>query len=162
MTDAVTVKPEENAKARKTHEALSTGLYIGALLIVVMLGSLVVADRISVAEPYALERNGISYGLFLAIMVYPVLRFLHRPLELFVSAMIGWVMFTAGYDLAGVYFRNLFQVLHTPFLVLVEGTIVYGVCAVGLWVGAMALRARRQTIVPDRRRRAHHIVPHEH
>lgn len=162
MRDVITLKPEEDAKARKTHEALSAGLYIGALLIVVMLGSLVVADRISGAERYAFERNGISYGLFLAIMVYPILRFLHRPLEMFVSAMIGWVMFTAGYDLAGVYFRNLFQVLHTPFLVLVEGTVVYGVCAVGLWVAAMAFHARRHAMAPDRRRPAHDTVPHHH
>ncbi|MFZ3199819.1 MAG: hypothetical protein WA175_01580 [Candidatus Acidiferrales bacterium] len=147
--------------ARNPHEALSTGLYSGALLTLVMLASLVVADRIPGIERYALERNGISYGLFLAVMLYPVCRFLNRPLQMFAAGMTGWVMFAAAYDLAGIYFRNLFQVLRTPFEALVEGTIVYGLCAVVSWVGTMAIHARHHAIAPSRRR-PDDAVPHQH
>jgi len=151
---------KEVPEARHTHVALSCGLYFGAGLTIVMLASLVAANRIPVLERYALERNGIAYGLFLTIMLYPVLRFFNRPLQLFGSAMTGWVMFAAAYDLAGIYFHNLSSVLRTPLEVLVGGAIIYGVCAVGAWVVAMGLCACRQEVAPDRRRAHDEAVPH--
>jgi len=133
--------------------ALHTGLYTGALLVVVMVGALVAANRIAGLERYALERNAASYGMFVMFMLIPVCRFLNRPLQMFTSAMIGWVMFVVAYDIAGMYFQNLFESLrHTPFAALVEGAVVYGVCAVGSWVGAMILHARRHSISHGRRR----------
>jgi hypothetical protein len=161
MRDAALIDTSRTTDQHHPHAAASTGLYMGALLTIVMLGSLVAASRVPWMERYALERNGISYGLFLAIMLYPICRFLNRPLQLFGSAMTGWVMFAAAYDLAGLYFHNLFSVLRSPLEVLVEGAIVYGVCAVLSWVGAMAFRARHQAIAPDRRRVEVDAVPHE-
>ena len=54
-------------------------------------------------------------------MLVPVIRFLTRPLQMFASAMMAWVMFVAAYDIAGFYFRDLFQVLRTPFQALDRG-----------------------------------------
>lgn len=146
-----------NTVSRRTgensHPALVTGLYMGSLLIIVMMGALVAANRIPGLERYALERNAASYGLFVLFMLIPVFRFLNRPLHMFSSAMIGWAMFVVAYDISGFVFRDLFQVLRTPFQALVEGAVIYGVMAVGSWVGAMVLLARRQPIEP--RRRAH-------
>jgi len=138
---------------------LATGLYTGALLMIVMIGALVAANRLSWLDNRALERNAASYGLFVIFMLIPVCRFLNRPVQMFTSAMIGWVMFVVAYDIAGMFFRNLFQVLRTPFEALLEGAVVYGVCAVGSWVGAMVLHARTHPIAPRRRRtdrEAHH------
>jgi hypothetical protein len=133
--------------------ALHTGLYTGALLVVVMAGALVAANRMVGLERYALERNAASYGLFVMFMLIPVCRFLNHPLQMFTSAMIGWVMFVVAYDIAGIYFQNLFESLrHTPFAALVEGAVVYGVFAVGSWVGAMILHARHHSISSGRRR----------
>ena len=112
---------------RLPHPALVTGLYMGSLLIIVMLGALVAANRIPGLERYALERNAASYSLFVLFMLIPVFRFLNRPLQMFASAMIGWGMFVVAYDIAGMVFRDLFQVLRTPFQALVEGAIIYGV-----------------------------------
>lgn len=140
--------------------ALHTGLYTGALLVVVMAGALVAANRIAGLDRYALERNAASYGLFVIFMLIPVCRFLNRPLQMFTSAMIGWVMFVVAYDIAGIYFQNLFESLrHTPFAALVEGAVVYGVFAVGSWVGAMILHTRHHSIT-SRRRRADDAAPH--
>lgn len=132
--------------------ALWTGLYTGALLTIVMIGSLVAANRIPGLERYALERNGAAYSLFGMFMLIPVFRFLSQPGRLFSSAMISWVIFVLAYDIAGMFFHNLFQVLRTPFQALIEGAIVYGVFAVGSWVGGMLLHARHHTIEPGRRR----------
>lgn len=137
------------------HPSLVTGLYTGSLLVIVMLGALVAANRIPGLEQYALERNAASYCLFVLFMLIPVFRFLNRPLRLFGAAMIGWTVFVVAYDLAGIVFHNLFQVLRTPFQALIEGAVVYGVIAVGSWVGAMFLQATKEPIAPSRRRAQH-------
>lgn len=138
--------------AERRNAALHTGLYTGVLLAIVMTGALIVANRLPWLESRALERNAACYSLFVLFMLIPVVRFLNRPLQMFSSAMIGWVIFVICYYIAGLYFRNLFQVLRTPFEALVEGAVIYGVCAVGSWVGAMVLHARTHPILPRRRR----------
>jgi hypothetical protein len=130
---------------------LRTGLYAGALLIVTMMGALVAANRMPALERYALERNASCYTLFVLLMLVPVVRFLNRPLQMFGAAMIGWVMFVAAYDLTGLYFRDMFQVLRTPFQALVEGTVVYAIFAVVSWVCGMLLHARRHPMAPGRK-----------
>jgi hypothetical protein len=134
---------------------IRAGIKTGALLIVVMLVSLVIANRVPSLERYALERNAASYGLFVMLMLYPVIRFLNRPRQMFFSAMIGWVMFAAAYDLTGMFFHDLFDVLRTPFQALIEGALVYGVIAGILWVGEMILHARRHSIAPGRKNTRH-------
>jgi hypothetical protein len=139
--------------AHTLHCALKTGLYTGALLIIVTLGALVAANRIPGLDQYALERNAASYSLFVMIMLIPVLRFLKRPLQLFISAMIGWAIFVVVYDIEGMVFSNLFNALrHTPFKALVEGALIYGVLAAGSWVGGMCFQARHHPIAPPRHR----------
>jgi hypothetical protein len=135
--------------------ALIAGCYTGAMLTVAMLGALVVANRIPSLEPYAFERNAASYALFVMLMLLPVLRFLNRPATMFVASMTGWTLLTVAYDFAGLYFHNLFNVLQrTPFEVLIEGAIVYGVLAVAARVSMIILHARRHSLAPLRRARA--------
>ena len=138
--------------AAVAHPALRTGLYTGALLIVVLLGALVAANRIPALERYALERNAISYTLFVLLMLIPIVRFWNHPIRMFAAGMIGWTLFVAAYDVTGMVFQNLFAaVRHTPFLALAEGAVVYGVCSVISWVGRMVIQARRHPILPGRK-----------
>lgn len=132
--------------------ALRTGLYTGSLLVLVMIISLIAANRLPWLENRALERNAACYGLFVLFMLIPVARFWNRPVRMFASGMLSWAMFVIAYDIAGMFFRNLFQILRTPFEALLEGALVYGVCAVVAWVGGMALLARLNPIAPRRRR----------
>jgi hypothetical protein len=142
---------DNSVEPRSTHPVLWTGLSTGALLIIVMLGALVAANRMPTLEPYAMERNAAFGGVFVLIMLLPILRFLKRPPAMFASAMLAWVLFAGAYNLAGLYFRNLFEVLRTPFQALVEGAVVYGVVAGICWVTEMAVHARRHPILPGRR-----------
>ncbi|HEY6904868.1 MAG TPA: hypothetical protein VI216_11215 [Candidatus Acidoferrales bacterium] len=160
MTDpAFTEKigSEQNARG----PILRTGIYTGALLIVVMWAALVAANRMASLEPYAVERNAVSYSLFLLFMLIPAARFWNRPFRMFASATIAWVLFAATYEAAGMIFRNLFDSLrHNPLLVLMEGIFLYGLFAVGSWVMEMALHARHHPIAPARksvREAARHI-----
>ena len=140
--------------------AIVSGLYTGALLVLLMFCALVAANRLPGLEHYALERNAVSYTLFVLAMLIPVVRFFSRPGEMFLSAMIAWLIFVVGFDIAGMVFHNLFDsARHTPFLALLEGAVVYGVLAVGSWVGGMLVHARRHPIAP-RPRQAHHPAHH--
>src|SRR5271155_5351954 len=156
MTDpATTVHPipvPTSVAVKAVSPAVRVGLYSGALLTIVMVGSLIAANRLSWLDNRALERNGASYGLFLAIMLIPIFRFLNRPLKMFTSAMLAWGTFVIAYDIAGIFFHSLFQALRSPFEALLEGAIVYGVCAVGSWVGGMILLTRQHRVAPRRRR----------
>jgi hypothetical protein len=136
---------------KTSHPVVWTGLCTGALLTVVMLGALVAANRFPSLEPYAFERNAAFGALFVLIMMLPVLRFLNRPKQMFASAMVGWVLLAGAYNLAGFYFRDLFDVLRTPFQALIEGTAVYGVFAGASWVVGMLLHARRHPMTPGRK-----------
>ncbi len=161
MTDQSPIDRLIGPKALKPlpRPALWTGLYTGALLVIVMFGALVAANRVPWLDNRALERNAASYGLFVIFMLIPVLRFMNRPIQMFTSAMIGWVVFVIAYNIAGIYFRNLFEVVrHTPFLALIEGSMIYGFLAVVSWVSGMVLHARHQTIAP--RRRSHDPAAH--
>jgi len=131
--------------------AVIAGCYTGAMLTIVMLGALVVANRIPALEPYAFERNAASYALFGILMAVPVFRFLTRPTRMFVSAMIAWLLVTVAYNFAGLYFRNLFNVLQrTPFEILAEGAIGYGILAVAAWVCKAIIHARRTSLATGR------------
>jgi len=156
MTDPVTtahpIPVHAHVSVKLVSPAVRVGLYTGALLTIVMVGSLIAANRLSWLDNRALERNGASYGLFLAIMLIPIFRFLNRPLKMFYSAMLTWGIFVIAYDIAGMFFHSLFQALRSPFEAFLEGAIVYGVCAVGSWVGGMILVTRRHRVAPRRRR----------
>lgn len=147
--------PEE----RPNHAMLVTGLYTGVLLVIVMLGALVAANRIPGLEEYALERNAASYCMFALFMLVPVFRYLNRPLRLFGAAMIAWGVFVVAYDIAGMVFQNLFVVLRTPFQALVEGAVIYGIIAVGSWVGGTILEAKRHPL--EAKRRPHEVHSNE-
>ena len=135
--------------------ALRTGLFTGGLLSFVMAMALIVANRIAFLERLALERNAVSFAAFVVVMLVPIYRFRRSPFQLFVSGMTGWAVFTLAYLLAGFFFGNLFNVLHTPFEVLIYGAAAYGVAAVVIWVCSMLLAARRHPIIHTRRRSSH-------
>src|SRR5580658_4080573 len=156
MTDPATtahpIPSDAPASVKVISPAVRVGLYTGALLTIVMIGSLIAANRLSWLDNRALERNGASYGLFLAIMLIPIFRFLNRPLKMFYSAMLAWGIFVVAYDIAGMFFHSLFQALRSPFEAFLEGAVVYGVGAVGSWVGGMILLTRQHRVAPRRRR----------
>ena len=96
MTELVPIELDNAADASSSHAAVRMGVYTGALLVIVMMGALVAANRIP-----ALERNAISYSLFMLSMLLPVIRFWNSPMKMFGAAMIAWTLFVVAYDVAG-------------------------------------------------------------
>jgi hypothetical protein len=131
---------------------LKFGLYVGFAMIAEMTVALIVINRVAALERFAVARNAFFISCFFILALVPVCRFLRTPVRIFSSAMIGWSIFVVGYNLAGLYFDRLFDALHHgPFLTLIEGGVLYGVCAVGAWVGEMIVHACRHSIMPGRR-----------
>ncbi|MGH9685992.1 MAG: hypothetical protein ACRD5K_02745 [Candidatus Acidiferrales bacterium] len=140
------------AETRQPRPVLKFGLCTGLAMVAEMAVALAVINRVAALESYALERNALFMAWFLILMLVPVCRFLRSPVRMFASAMIAWAIFVAGYNLAGIYFEHLFNALHHwPLEVLVEGAVLYGICAVGAWVVEMIVHACRYSIEPDRR-----------
>jgi len=151
MTDTPSTPPALRREPSALGQALRSGVRMALALTAIMLVALVVANRIPALENYALERNALFTTVFVLVAVSPVLRYRKHPRQMFVAAMVGWVLFVGAYNLAGLFFRELFEVLRTPFEFLVEGAVVYGICAVGLWVMDMIHEARRHPIVSRRK-----------
>jgi hypothetical protein len=140
---------------------IRTGIYCGSFLILAMLGALVAANRAPGLERYAFERNASCYTLFVLLMLVPVIRFLTRPIQMFASAMLAWGMLVVAYYGAGFYFQDLFTVLRTPLQALAEGTVVYGIFAVGSWVCGMLLHALNHPLAPGRKTTAREAARHD-
>jgi len=152
MTDSPITPPAPRREPGPLGQAIRSGVRIGLVLSAIMIVAIVVANRIPALENYALERNALFTTVFVLAALTPILRFRRHPRQMFVAAMVGWVLFVGAYDLAGQFFRDLFEALrHTPFLTLVEGAVVYGICAAGSWVIDMIHEARRHPIVSRRK-----------
>ena len=136
---------EALVRALASRPVLRTGLLTGGLLIGVMSASLFVANNAPRLEHVAWIRNNVCRLVFGVVMLIPVFRFLVQPKRLFSSALIGWVIFTVGYSLAGSWYVDLFTSLgRKPLEAFLLGAVTYGVVAVLSWVVLLILAANRQ------------------
>jgi cation transport ATPase len=130
------------------------GFITGAGLIAVMILALLAANRIPWLSHHDTARIWISYAAFALVMVLPVACFLRGPRRMFTCGMIGWLLFTLAYSIAGwFFFSNLFNRLnHNPLEVFVLGSFLYGIVAVGAWVCSLLAAARRHPVISRRAR----------
>ncbi|HEV2489422.1 MAG TPA: hypothetical protein VGT03_06420 [Candidatus Acidoferrales bacterium] len=138
---------EALVRALVSGPVLRTGLLTGCLLVVVMVASLLVANHVPRLESVARLRNDICRLAFGLVVLIPIFRFLFQPRRLFSSALVGWVIFTISYGIAGAWFVNLFTSLRrTPLEVFLLGMITYGVVSVFSWVALLILAASRRPV----------------
>ena len=121
--------------------AVRLGVYVGLGLTVVFAGWLVVANRVPILEPVALERNIIAAVVLGLFALVPVFRFLWLPGNLLASSLIGWLIFTTGYRVLCTIFHRLAD-WHSPSQVFVVGAIVYMIFTTLSWIGTVIWRAR--------------------
>lgn len=117
---------------------LRIGVLTGIYLTAVMTAALLCANRIPELEPYADLRNWICSSLFILVALIPVATFRRAPWALFTSAVSGWLIFSLGYGVAGMFFENLQSRLNkSTFHMFMLGAGCYAVVAVAIWVGEM-------------------------
>ncbi len=116
---------------------IHTGLFAGVLLIGVMIGSLIVANRMPQYDVVASLRNLAFYAAFGLAMTIPIARYLWSPWRLFTSGITAWMLLAGAYACATMFFENLINRLDvTPFHVLMLGGVIFGVLAVMAWVAS--------------------------
>lgn len=136
---------EALVRALASREVLRTGVLTGGLLVSVMVVSLIAANNIPQLEPVAWLRNDVCRLVFGLVMLIPILRFLFHPRRLISSALIGWVIFAAGYGIAGLWYVNLFASIgRKPLEAFLLGMVVYGVVSVMSWIALLIVGTNRQ------------------
>jgi hypothetical protein len=116
-------------------------MYTGVWLSVILIGWVVLANRVPFLEPLAQQRNAIATLLLAFVAAMPVLRFLHSPAELLVSGLLAWSVLTLSYRILSLKF-DLLQYYYSSFHIFVLGAVAYLLFATLSWIGMIVWRAR--------------------
>ncbi|MGH9795897.1 MAG: hypothetical protein ACRD5G_14095 [Candidatus Acidiferrales bacterium] len=144
---------EVRSLPRMQSPALRAGVLVGILLAVVMVVSLLLANRVPALEGLAQARNAGSYAAFAVVAALPVWVFRRQPGALFVAGIIAWGFLSLVYAAMGLQFEHLFMRLRkTPLNVFMLGAVVYGLLAVVMWVVALVGALRDEPVAESRRR----------
>ena len=129
--------------------AFRMGVYIAGCLFATFLTWVVVANRFSWFERFALERNLIAASAMALFAALPILRFRRRPGRLLASGLVAWSIFSFLYRLLCLFFEALSS-WHGALQVFIVGAVLYLIAATLAWVLGLILRVR-----------AAHSAPHE-
>ena len=121
--------------------AMRTGVYVGLSISFIFTTWLVVANRVPFLEGFAMPRNVIAASLLVCFGCLPLLRFLRSPVEMLLSSMLAWGIFTLTYGLLCVKFTLLDQ-YYSTFQVFVLGAVIYLLFATLSWIGTIIWRVR--------------------
>ena len=123
------------------HAPVRLGVYIGVFLSFVFFVWLVIANRVRVLEPFALERNLGAAAVLVLLALVPVLRFLRSPGSLLVSGLVCWAIFSFVYRILCLFFTALYD-WHSTTHIFMLGLVVYLIAATLSWILGMFSRAR--------------------
>ena len=121
--------------------AMRTGVYVGLSISFIFTTWLVVANRVPFLERFAMPRNVIAASLLVCFGCLPLLRFLRSPVEMLLSSMLAWGIFTLTYGLLCLKFTLLDQ-YYSTFQVFVLGAVIYLLFATLSWIGTIIWRVR--------------------
>jgi hypothetical protein len=142
----MTVRPhlhEHAYEALHVWENISvrTGTYIGIALSVLFSGWVIVANRVSFLDRFALARNLAAVALLGLIALIPVLRFWRDPGNLLASSLVSWLFFSVSYRILSMYFGGL-EVRFSAFQVFVLGAVPYMLVVTLSWIWTIIRRVR--------------------
>jgi hypothetical protein len=133
--------------------AMRTGVYAGLSISFIFTAWLVVANRVAFLERFAMPRNVIAASLLVCFGCLPLLRFLRSPVEMLLSSLLAWGIFTLTYGLLCLKFTLLDQ-YYSTFQVFVLGAVMYLLFVTLSWIGIIIWRVRATHTHP--RHRASH------
>jgi len=121
------------------------GIYTGICLSLVFAMWLVLANRVTLLERLALERNIIAAVGLMFFASLPILRFYRSPGDLMVSGLLAWTLLSLTYRLLCMVFVFLDQ-KYSAFHVFVLGAVVYLIFATLSWIGMIIWKVRSADI----------------
>lgn len=121
--------------------SVRTGTYLGITLSVFFSGWVVVANRVSSLDRFALARNLAAVAVLGLIALIPVLRFWRDPGNLLASSLVSWLLFSVSYRVLSMYFGGL-EVRFSAFQIFVLGAVPYMLVVTLAWIWTIIRRAR--------------------
>jgi small-conductance mechanosensitive channel len=121
--------------------ALRTGVYSGVGMSLVLVGWVLVANRVPFLESFARERNLAAALLIGGLATIPVLRFMRLPARLLLSSLIAWSIVSLSYRALCMHFPTLSS-RYSSFQIFMLGAVVYLIFATLSWVCAAIWRVR--------------------
>ena len=143
--------PPDIAQSRSTRETLKAGLMLGAAVSGVVIGWLLIANRVPGLERIALFRNLAAGMLVILLMLVAVYRFRRHPSHLFGCTFTSWVILTAVYAILQIPFPRLGMRMGT-FHFFMLGAVVLGLASSLVWVIHLVWILRSQPAIMARKR----------
>jgi hypothetical protein len=133
--------------------AVRTGMWSGVGMAVVFIVWLFVANRLTVSEKFALERNVVTISILAILFMIPVVRFMWQARRLLASSLTAWWIFSLVYRLLCIAFSGLAE-RYTPMRVFILGSVVCMILATLSWIVTLVWRTRESHLA------SHHRVSH--
>jgi len=121
--------------------AFRMGVGVGLCLFAVFASWVVVANRFSMLERFAMERNVAAAGAMVLLAALPILRFVRRPGSLLGSGLTAWTIFSLLYRIICLFFAGLSS-WHGAWQVFVAGMVLYLIAATLAWIVSLMWRVR--------------------
>lgn len=123
------------------------GVYVGVCLSAVFSAWVMVANRVSFFEPFALLRNSVAVAALCLLAMIPVVRFWRLPGHLLASSLVSWSILSITYRLLCLYFVSLearsgYSAVHG----FVVGAVAYMLVVTLSWIGTIIRRARASDV----------------
>jgi hypothetical protein len=125
--------------------SVRTGVYVGLVLSIVLCGWVIVANRVSFLDRFALARNLAAVALLGLVALIPVLRFWRMPGDLLASSLVAWVLFSLAYRVLCMRFAGLAD-RFSAVQIFVLGAVPYMLVVTLSWIGTIIRRARASHI----------------
>jgi hypothetical protein len=121
--------------------SVRTGVYVGVFLSVAFSAWVIVANRVSLLDRFALVRNLAAVALFCLLALIPVLRFWRLPGNLLASSLVGWLLFSLAYRILSMDFPGI-EERYSAVQVFVLGAVLYMLVVTISWLGTIIRRVR--------------------
>jgi len=121
------------------------GIYVGASLSAVFCTWVILANRVSGLEQFALLRNLSAVAALCLLAVIPVVRFWRSPGHLLASSLVAWLILSGSYRLLSLYFTGL-EARYSAVQVFMVGAVVYMLVVTLSWIGTIIRRARTSDV----------------
>lgn len=121
--------------------SVRTGVYVAVCLSTAFNVWVIVANRVTFLERFAMVRNLAAVAVLCVLALIPVLRFWRMPGNLLASGLVTWVLFSVDYRLMCLYFGRLGE-RYGAVQIFMLGAVAYLLLVTIAWIATIIRRAR--------------------